>query len=313
MAELKKKKKGHDHSLTDWLKFIIFGCVMLAPFFAILTKCCYVAWNPNAQESYSGTYNYQTTMKLSTYCNTEVVTDTEYTVNDNIMHQLNASQLSGFTQNVTNYTIGMYTLDINSGIIINVENLRIENTNYPNAKSIFIGKVNYLYGNTFIAIFNNTYVNNTYIEINANMFINVKDENGITVYNSVESIILINGNGGTLHRKNIEFNNVSNYIYYKTSKTPLQILEKNIFYTDATLSNVFYTSLEDINNAPIFNWTESTGMYTVINNMTQDLEFGTSGNTLATLLTYWSLNTAIYIIFDIIIWAFTKITHILQE
>lgn len=76
---------------------------------------------------------------------------------------------------------------------------------------------------------------------------------------------------------------------------------------------IFYNAIDELNNQPIFNWTQQTAIYTAINNMCTGLEFGTSGNTLSLLLTYWSLNTAIYIVFDIIIFCFTKITHFLND
>lgn len=78
-------------------------------------------------------------------------------------------------------------------------------------------------------------------------------------------------------------------------------------------ADVFYIAVDKIATKPIFTWTTNTGIYTPINAMLTGLDFGTSTNTLAVLLTYWSLNTAIYIVFDIIIWAFTKITHFVNE
>lgn len=76
-----------------------------------------------------------------------------------------------------------------------------------------------------------------------------------------------------------------------------------------TQQNVFYEAIDQIGTQPIFNWTTGTAMYTTINGMTTGLDFGSGANVLAILLTYWSLNTAVYIIFDIVIWAFTKLTH----
>lgn len=80
-----------------------------------------------------------------------------------------------------------------------------------------------------------------------------------------------------------------------------------------TPTQIFYDAIDNLNTQPIFNWTSSTAIYTAINNMCTGLEFGTSGNTLSLLLTYWSLNTAIYIVFDIIIYMFTKLTHFMNE
>lgn len=47
-------KPKHNHNFTDWLKFIIFAVLMMAPFFSILTRCLYVSCNKNAKDSYYG-------------------------------------------------------------------------------------------------------------------------------------------------------------------------------------------------------------------------------------------------------------------
>ena len=79
-----------------------------------------------------------------------------------------------------------------------------------------------------------------------------------------------------------------------------------------TTTNVFYTAVNNMNNSTLFNWTEDTAIYTALNSMLVGLELGTGTTTLAILLTYWSLMTAIYIVFDIIIFCFTKLTHLIQ-
>lgn len=79
-----------------------------------------------------------------------------------------------------------------------------------------------------------------------------------------------------------------------------------------TLDNVFYISTNQLNEEPLFNWTKSTAIYTGINTMLTGLDIGTGTTTLAILLTYWALMTAIYIVFDIIIFCFTKLTHLIQ-
>lgn len=80
-----------------------------------------------------------------------------------------------------------------------------------------------------------------------------------------------------------------------------------------TQQNVFYNALNNIGTQSIFNWTTNTGMYTTISSVCTGLEFGTSANTLAILLTYWIINTIIYIIFDIIIEMFIHLTHIFSR
>lgn len=86
-----------------------------------------------------------------------------------------------------------------------------------------------------------------------------------------------------------------------------------IYNPNATnTTNVFYTAVSNMNSSTLFNWTTSTAIYAAINNMLTGLELGTGTTTLAILLTYWALMTAIYIVFDIIIFCFTKITHLIQ-
>lgn len=80
-----------------------------------------------------------------------------------------------------------------------------------------------------------------------------------------------------------------------------------------TPQDVFYNAINNLATKDIFNWTTSTGIYQSINAMTTGLNFGTSANVIAILLSYWSLNTAIYIVFDIIIVMFTKLTHFVNE
>lgn len=79
-----------------------------------------------------------------------------------------------------------------------------------------------------------------------------------------------------------------------------------------TIQNVFYNAVANISTQSLFTWTEDTAIYTAVSGMTTGLEFGSSGNTLAILLTYWALNSAIYIVFDIIIECFVKITHLVN-
>ena len=76
-----------------------------------------------------------------------------------------------------------------------------------------------------------------------------------------------------------------------------------------TQQDVFYNAVNNMTSKAIFSWTEDTAMYTTIDSVCTGLEFGTSANTLAILLTYWIINTLIYIIFDIVIEMFVKLTH----
>lgn len=85
-----------------------------------------------------------------------------------------------------------------------------------------------------------------------------------------------------------------------------------ISYIPGDLDNAFYYAINQLHEEKIFNWAEHTGIYTAINGMTEGLEMG-ENNTLALLLSYWAICTAVYIVFDIVIVMFTKITHFIGE
>ena len=76
--------------------------------------------------------------------------------------------------------------------------------------------------------------------------------------------------------------------------------------------NVFYDAVERLSSENLFSWTSSTSIYSTLNLMLTGLDLGTGTATLCLLLTYWALMSAIYIVFDIIIFIFTKITHMIQ-
>lgn len=76
--------------------------------------------------------------------------------------------------------------------------------------------------------------------------------------------------------------------------------------------DVFYNALTNITTKTVFTWTTSTAMFSTISAVLTGLEFG-SNNILAILLTYWILNTLIYVLFDIIIDMFVKLTHFLRN
>lgn len=85
-----------------------------------------------------------------------------------------------------------------------------------------------------------------------------------------------------------------------------EIDNSNLNYMD----NVFYTATNELENSTLFNWTENTAIYTGITTMTNGM--GITNTTIPLLLTYWSILTAVYIVFDIIIVMFTKLTHMIS-
>ena len=91
----------------------------------------------------------------------------------------------------------------------------------------------------------------------------------------------------------------------------------NIFYkvkynNYSYLDNAFYYGMEKMADSELFGWTKQTGIYTTINTMATGLGVNEANNILAVILSYWTLMTCIYVIFDIIIELFVKITHLIS-
>ena len=79
------------------------------------------------------------------------------------------------------------------------------------------------------------------------------------------------------------------------------------YYTSTqSLDNAFEYSIEQLKESSMYNWAENTAIYQGLYDMCTGM--GTN-EVIPLLLAYWALLTAIYIVFDIIIWCFTKITH----
>lgn len=76
------------------------------------------------------------------------------------------------------------------------------------------------------------------------------------------------------------------------------------------LDKAFYYAVDEMKDSTLFGWTKNTAIYTGVNAMCSGL--AVQDGALPVLITYWTLTTAIYIILDIVIFAFKKITHFLQ-
>ena len=83
-------------------------------------------------------------------------------------------------------------------------------------------------------------------------------------------------------------------------------ISKIIFGENNQLDNAFEYSISQLKESSLYNWAENTAIYQGLYDMC--IGMGTN-DVIPLLLSYWALLTAIYIVFDIIIWSFTKITH----
>ena len=257
MEELKKQRQKHDHKGTKILKLIIFSCVMLAPFFSILTRCLYVL-NPNAKDSYFGeTINQYDNIVVREF--SELNTNTTYYYYNNYVE---------FEVNVNKV---IYVSDVN--IIINNSNVELDNND------IKAFRTTYYSGYSYTIFYHNDMT--AYTGIRSSEY---------EIYFSFRYI----SNDFTTENLQARFNgNITYHIYNKYSY----------------LDNAFEYSLENLAKSNYYNWTQNTGIYTGINSMCTGLGVN---NVIAILLTYWALCTCIYIVFDIVIELFTKITHFIN-
>lgn len=99
-----------------------------------------------------------------------------------------------------------------------------------------------------------------------------------------------------------------NYSYYYifsykiiTSQTlPTEIQQKTTYTTyiqNSFLSEVFYYSVDKVEESNLFNWSKDTGMYTTVHGATELL--GITNTFIPMLMSYWLLISVIYIVYDI--------------
>lgn len=272
------KKEKHNHKLTNLLKVVIFGIIMIAPFFAVLSKTLYITFNPNAQDSYADYYS-----------------STQVAVSGNSLEQINNNysiNLKTFTDYAQNTNVGYIKLGNGrfkyTDLSINWNDYKPSNSpNLTDAQLQTINNVCIYIGNlTNQKLILKFYQDNTAIATWYYSTIPNKIKN--TIYFTLVDLPTFS-----------EGSYASNY----NSKSMYMIT-----YTIDKLDNAFYYAIDELNEQPIFNWAKDTAIYNALNSFTTGIT-GTTNSTLALLLAYWFIITAIYIVIDIIIFAFTYLTH----
>lgn len=107
--------------------------------------------------------------------------------------------------------------------------------------------------------------------------------------------------------------NFNYHFISNTSGLPLSLLKsfsKKINYNNYSyLDNVFEYSLNKLEQEQYITWTQNTAVYTGVNAMTTGL--GITQTVIPMLIVYWFILTIIYIIIDIVLALFTKLTHMI--
>lgn len=110
--------------------------------------------------------------------------------------------------------------------------------------------------------------------------------------------------------------NITKPFYFVSNGTNETNSQTNAWWSITTLSyntgkldNAFEYSVSKLTEDNLFNWVENTGVYTGIKAMTDNLQIDML--VIPMIVTYWFLLTVIYVIIDLILKAFTTLTHML--
>ena len=161
---------------------------------------------------------------------------------------------------------------------------------------------------------NNVYASQSYIygfsdiSLNLNEIFNTNDliYNGFRFYTSKADFMYFYDTLGTEHTLRNYKNYFSTFTYTIDLNTytnkPYNTNYGNFvitLLTTAPLSNVFYYSIDKVQESPLFNWAENSAIYTGMTTTCNALNITTPFIPL--LMTYWLIISVIYILYDIIL------------
>lgn len=276
---MKITEEKHNHKLTNLLKVFIFSVLMCVPLLSVAVRCGYIMFNKNAYLNYSGSNQTEIIYK---YQSNEVNNSNDLIVN-------NIYKLNDFDEN--NYS-GQSYIEFSFKIL----NDEIYFNGLENEYDYIDD--NYIYSNLEYTMYIDTYNNCTVTFTNLNFI-----QYSFSAFNSSYDNIIIQ------------------LTFEPDIYDPNNELVKNLFeYTDYneiarvdivenTLDNVFEYSINKLEEEQYLTWTKNTAVYTGINAMTTGL--GITNTVIPMLIVYWFILTIIYIIIDIILTLFTKLTHMI--
>lgn len=285
---MEKLKVKHDHKLTDILKVCMFSLFLILPILMFLPNALYYGCNKYAsQERQITEGGYEIVDKYQT----NEVNDIDDLVIGNLYHfSLPEDVISDYISNVdnlrftivncTSYSFGNYLLE--------------DTASYTNGS-----------GTPYLEL----YISNrceTYVYVNflsqeyfASIYVGRWDTNAFTFVGDV-----------ILTEKDCDFDNIS---FLSAS----DYNEKTVIYNDEVtktldIAESLAYSWQETWEQPMFNWTSNNNFSFTINAFTN--VFGISEESyIANYLCYIMTLIVIYIIYDIIIVLFTKMTHLFNE
>ena len=269
---------------------LLYGLLMLLPCFAILVKCCYVAFNKNAYESYSGseiTYTQKTLQTNEVNSFDDLVVGNVYKLsrmdkNDNL--SLNEYQEFDGVPLHLDFCFYIYGLDDIAEVYLDDYNFIqffTENSFqfdfYPVLDGLYTG---------FISV---PFAQNSFITIQLDEFsvfdyaIFKYDLNTLSDYDSLLQ-----------HQYIIDF----------ISACPSEYLPLTTYYEEtetSTLDNVFYYAVDEVTSNDLFSWASNSFLNAPLTYITNLFNMP-SDNAIILLLSYWFNISIIWLVFDVMIY-----------
>lgn len=297
----KEQKKHHESTIGK----IIYGFLLFAPLFAILTTCMYVIFNKNAKDSYTGDYKF--TKQVEITANDKFNDGSYYSLTEKSNGNTNiifGTELTNLNIEEIDFNIRYY-IDVRRHFsdprieyffpdYITIEDYSFNLGQYTQTNSLKITISNIEINVNGNNIQPNTYIKKTY----------TNDEEQI----SFDYYVYKSSN----FNRNLSYTYVNNEkMYFQQNATGNRIPINNLAITnyatgyarqiiiDRTLSSIFYASCNKVEESTLFNWSKNTAIYTAIQNTTNTI--GMTNTFIPMLLTYWLLTSVLYFLYDIIL------------
>lgn len=256
---MKDERKQSKKHHESTIGKIIYGFLLFMPLFAIGTTCLISTFNMASKEETEIHYKYATN---------EVNSANDLVIGNVYKFDLN----SFFNESLSNY-VELY--DINSFIVYN--------SNDVNVHEIYNISDYYLYiiqEEDFISVVND-YFGMPLIEMS---YEQSKDFDLYITYSINENNIY----------------NINNDYWTYLSICPHEHIPIDYVEThNVSAQDVFYDSVDKVQQSPLFNWTTNTGIYTDLNNTCSSL--GITTTFVPLLLAYWLIISVMYFLYDIVL------------
>lgn len=197
--------------------------------------------------------------------------------------------ISTFNKNSTTTTTEAY--EINNVNTIDYETIYYIDSSYytsnPNTTNSQI-TLNLIVDKIYYQSFNNDLTNLNRIYLNSN-------DNNLYLYNGSSVITQVNPN------MNLKFSfHIQNYAPYNTTtENYLITLLKTRTENTYSAQNIFYDSVDKVEQSELFNWAQNSLIYTGIADTCTQLSI--TNTFIPLLLAYWLIISVIYILYDIIL------------